>query len=293
MELRHLRYFLAVADSAHFRRAARSLQISQPTLSQQIQKLERELGTPLFERIGKRVRLTTAGETLRHHAQRVLHELDQAQVALHELDGLTRGKLAVGIVSLFGSYLLPPIVSRFVRVHPGVFLSVAELTAGQIEQDLLSGRLNLGISFVCSVGPAIDSQPLFEDEFVVIVSARHRLASRKRLRIRELDAEPLVLLPNAFWVRSLLDEKMREAGVRPHVAVEINSVEGILATVRGGGGATILPTLALANKETGLRTIKFTEPMLRRTVGVLWRRDGCRCRAADAFLEYARAAFQK
>src|SRR5271168_1313335 len=98
MELRHLRYFLAVADRTHFRRAAESMHVSQPTLSQQIQQLEKELETILFDRIGKRVRLTVAGETFRHYAQRVLRELEEAQVALLELDGLKRGKLFVGAV---------------------------------------------------------------------------------------------------------------------------------------------------------------------------------------------------
>src|SRR5271155_4734082 len=128
MELRHLRYFLAVANTLHFRRAAEALDVSQPTLSQQIQQLEKELGTTLFDRIGKRVGLTVAGETFRHHAQRVLHELDEAQVALLELEGLKRGKLHVGAVQTLNTYLIPPIIARFATLHPEVFLNVEELT---------------------------------------------------------------------------------------------------------------------------------------------------------------------
>src|SRR5271170_3244792 len=113
MELRHLRYFLAVADALHFRHAAENLHISQPTLSQQIRQLEKELGTILFDRVGTRVRLTVGGETFRLHAQRVLLELDEAQVALLELDGLKRGKLYVGAVQKLNTYLIPPIIGRF------------------------------------------------------------------------------------------------------------------------------------------------------------------------------------
>src|ERR1700722_15951105 len=123
MELRHLRYFLAVADASHFRRAAKSLHVSQPTLSLQIKQLEKELGTMLFDRIAKRVRLTSAGETFRHHAQRVLQELDEARVALLELDGLKRGQLFVGAVQTLNTYLIPPIIARFAKLHPGVFLN--------------------------------------------------------------------------------------------------------------------------------------------------------------------------
>jgi LysR family cyn operon transcriptional activator len=293
VELRHLRYFLAVADAAHFRRAAASLHVSQPTLSQQIQKLERELGTTLFDRIGKRIRLTVAGDTFLHHARRVLHELNEAQVALCELDGLKRGKVSVGVVQTFNTCLIPPIVARFAASHPGIFLSVAELTASQIEQELLRGRLDLGISFVEAATDEIDIESLFEDEFVLIVAAQHRLTRRKLLKMQELDAEPLVLLPTTYWIRERFEERAREIGIRPKVAVEMNSMEGILATVRICGGATVLPALALATKEAGLRTIRFTEPTLQCRVGLLWRRDCYRSRASTAFAACAHALAQE
>jgi LysR family cyn operon transcriptional activator len=290
MELRHLRYFLAVADASHFRRAAEALHISQPTLSQQIQQLEKELGTTLFDRIGRRVQLTAAGDTLRHHAQLVLQGLDDAQVALSDLDGLRRGKLFVGVVQTFNAYLIPPIITRFAVSHPGVFLSVEELTTSQIEQDVLRGRLNVGISYIAPHMDAVDSEPLFEDEFVLIVSARHRLARRKLLKMTELEDESLVMLPSTYCVRQVFDEKAREVGIRPKVAVEMNSIEGILATVRNCEGATILPVLTLPKRGAGLRAVKLMEPTLKRTVGLVWRRGCYRCRAMDAFLRYARGA---
>jgi LysR family cyn operon transcriptional activator len=289
MELRHLRYFLAVANTIHFRRAAAALHVSQPTLSQQIQQLEKELGTPLFDRIGKRIRLTVAGETFRHHAQRVLNELEEAQVALLELDGLKRGKLYVGAVQTLNTYLIPRIIARFATLHPGVFLSVEELTAGQIEQGLLRGRLNLGISFVSAATEEIGSEPLFEEELVMIVSSRHRLAGRESLKLKELDGEALVMLPEAYYPRQLLETEARAVGIRLKLAVEMNSIEGILAAIRSIGGATVLPALALTKKETGLRVVKLVEPTPRRTVGLLLRRDCYRCKATDAFVKYAHA----
>jgi LysR family cyn operon transcriptional activator len=278
---------VAVADANHFRRAAEALHVSQPTLSQQIQQLEKELGTTLFDRIGKRVQLTVAGETFRHHAQRVLHELDEAQVALQELDGLKRGRLHVGAIQTLNTYLMPPIIGRFATSHPGVFLSVEELAASQIEQGILRGRINLGISFVAPATEEIKSEPLLKEELVLIVSAHHRLGRRKFLKMKELDGEPLVMLPTAFYPRQLFDENAREAGARPRVAVEMNSIEGILAAIKRSGGATVLPALALAKKEAGLRAIKLIEPTPQRTVGLLWRRDGYCCKATVAFMKYA------
>jgi len=132
IELRHLRYFLAVAEASHFTRAAETLYISQPTLSQQIKQLEVELGTALFDRIGKRVMLTEAGEILRVHAQRVLVELEQAQAAIQELEGLQRGELTVGIVQTVNAYMIPDLAACFTASYPTISLHIQELSADEI-----------------------------------------------------------------------------------------------------------------------------------------------------------------
>src|SRR5262249_19029546 len=118
MELRHLRYFLAVAESAHFTKAAQRLHVTQPKLSHQIRQLEGQLNLPLFDRVGRRVKLTSAGELLLPHARRVLRELEEAQTALGELHGLKRGELKVGIVQTVNACVIPEIVGRFSAAHP-------------------------------------------------------------------------------------------------------------------------------------------------------------------------------
>src|SRR5215831_19557336 len=120
IELRHLRYFLAVADTAHFTRAAAKLHVTQPTLSHQIRELEAQLNLQLFDRVGRRVKLTAAGETLLPHARRVVRELAEAQTALDELHGLKRGALRVGIVQTVNACVIPDIVARFSAAHPGI-----------------------------------------------------------------------------------------------------------------------------------------------------------------------------
>lgn len=168
-----------------------------------------------------------------------------------------------------------------------------ELTASQIEQELLRGRLNLGISFLAPATDEIGSEPLFDEELVLIVSSRHRLARRKVLKMKELDGEPLILLSTDFYPRQLLDQKAREVGARPKVAVEMNSIEGILAAIRSSGGATVLPALAMRKKAAGLRAVSLTEPTPRRTGGLLWRRDCYRCNATNAFMQYAHAIVEE
>src|SRR5262245_29064900 len=120
IELRHLRYFLAVAEAAHFTQAAKALHVSQPTLSQQVQRLEEQLGVPLFDRVARGARLTAAGELLLPHARRVMRELADAQAALGELHGLRRGTLRVGMMQTVNGCAIPEIVARFGAEHPGI-----------------------------------------------------------------------------------------------------------------------------------------------------------------------------
>src|SRR5215216_5142810 len=164
IELRHLRYFLAVAEAAHFTKAASVLHVTQPTLSHQIRQLEGQLNLPLFDRIGRRVKLTAAGELLLPHARRVLRELEEAQSALAELQGLKRGEIKVGIVQTVNACVIPEIVARFSTTHTGVKVVCAELSVEEIETGLEGGRLDLGISFLPATRPLIEGEKLFTEE---------------------------------------------------------------------------------------------------------------------------------
>src|SRR5580765_2606491 len=144
IELRHLRYFLAVAEASHFTKAAAQLHVTQPTLSHQIRQLEGQLNLPLFDRIGRRVQLTAAGELLLPHARRVFRELEEAQSALGELHGLKRGQLKVGIIQTVNACVIPETVSRFSAAHPGVRVTCNEMAVEDVESGLESGKLDLG-----------------------------------------------------------------------------------------------------------------------------------------------------
>src|SRR5436190_22056576 len=160
IELRHLRYFLAVAETAHFTKAAAKLHVTQPTLSHQIRQLEGQLNLALFDRMGRRVKLTAAGEMLLPHARRVWRELEEAQSALLELHGLKRGELKVGIVQTVNACVIPEIVARFSAEHSGIKVTCSELSVDDIEAGLEAGRLDLGISFLPAQRPLIEGEKL-------------------------------------------------------------------------------------------------------------------------------------
>lgn len=287
MELRHLRYFLAVAETEHFTRASENLHVSQPTLSLQIKQLEQELGAPFFDRVGKRVRLTAAGQIFREHARRALREMEQAQIAINELEGLMRGALAVGVVQTANAYLVPEIVTRLTAAHPAVQIKVEELANEKIEEGLIEGRLNVGVGFIPTTAAEIVAEPLFDEDLVLIVSSKHKFAGRRHVSVREMDGEPLVLLSKGFCTRRLTDESFAEAGAVSRIIVEMNSIEGILAIVRAGEAATVLPSMAIGEGATDIHAVTLTNPTPQRTIGLLWHRDGYRTAAARALAEVA------
>jgi LysR family transcriptional regulator, cyn operon transcriptional activator len=291
VELRHLRYFLAVAEEAHFRRAAEALHVSQPTLSLQVQELEKELGVALFDRIGRRVRLTQAGQVFRDYARRALAVLDDGKAALGEIDGMLRGSLCVGVVQTVNAYLIPPVIARFSTDYPNVRLRVEELAAVEIENGILNGTLDLGVSFLPPAHKEIESEHLFDEEFVLAVPLAHRLASRDRITLSELDGEPLCLLGKKFCTRRIIDEGFIRAGVQPVVAVEMNSVEGIVAVVKAGGPATILPALALSGQS--LKAVRIDRPTPKRTVSLLKLKGHAPLRARTVFSELVAATLHR
>ena len=283
IELRHLRYFLAVAETSHFTRAAHRLHVTQPTLSHQIRQLEGQLNTPLFDRIGRRTRLTAAGEVLLPHVRRMLRELEDASTAIGELHGLKRGRLNVGIVQTVNACVIPEIVARFSAAHPGIQVAGSEMPTEDIESGIEAGRLDLGISFVPPQSRKLEGRRLFTEELVAVVPEGHSLAGRRRLPVRALEGMPLVLLSAKYCTRELIQRAFAEAGVQPSVQVEMNSVESILSTVRQTQLTTILPSLALCTRDDGLHAIQLFAPTPRRDVGLIWLREAHRRAAAEAF----------
>jgi LysR family cyn operon transcriptional activator len=290
IELRHLRYFLAVADMSHFTKAAAQLHVTQPTLSHQIRQLEGQLDLALFDRIGRRIRLTAAGELLLPHARRVFRELEEAQSALGELHGLKRGQLKVGIIQTVNACVIPEIVSKFSAAHPGVRVTCNEMFVDEVESGLESGKLDLGISFLPTIRAALEGERLFTEDLLLVVPAGHRFTRQPSVNLRELATVPLVLLSANFCTRQLIDRAFAEAEARPDVRVEMSSIESILSTIRESGLLSILPSLALCQRDKGLVAVPITEPRPNRSVGLLWLRGAQRRAAAQAFATVAEQA---
>lgn len=283
MELRHIKYLLAVADHHNFTRAAEALHISQPTLSQQIKQLEHTLGVDLFDRSGRTVRLTDAGSAYVHHARLALRDLQAAERAVHDVRDLSRGNLRIAMTPTFTAYLIGPLLQRFRETYPGIRVTVVETNQDRIEADLLADRLDLGIGFAGPHAAGIEAATLFTETLGLVVGIGHPLsASTGRVPVSELADEPLGLLSSDFATRLHVDAYFGKYQVPQHIAIESNSVSALLELVRRGVVATVLPD-AITNERADLQPVPLEPALPTRTVELLQRAGVYRSAAARAF----------
>lgn len=287
MELRQLRYFLSVAETQHLTQSAQALFVTQSTLSHGLRQLEDELGVQLFDRVGRGLKLSQAGAAFKTYAGRALQELEAGRMALAEITGLRAGTLTVGVIPTFLTSLVPSAVALFSSRYPGIQVAIRDLRADPIEELLLAGQLDLGISFYPTERDDIETEALFTEQLQLLVNPTHRLARRRGIALRTLKDTPLALLPRSFGTRRLLDQAFKAAGLAPTVRVEMESVEALIAACRSGELATIVPERA-ARQAPQLHTIALTDPTPVRHAGILWRKGASRSAAAQAFVALLR-----
>jgi LysR family transcriptional regulator, benzoate and cis,cis-muconate-responsive activator of ben and cat genes len=289
MELRHLRYFLAVADELHFGRAAARLHIAQPPLSRQIQQLEEELGFALFTRTARRVRLTDAGRAFHAEARSIVARVGEATEAARRVARGEAGALAVGFVASATYALLPRLYRRFRERHPGVALTLAELSTAEQVEALRAGHIQVGLARPPVGDDTLAVEPLDEEPLVVALPARHRLAAERDVPLRALAAEPFVLFPRRprpGWIDFVLGA-CAAAGFRPIVAQEVLELSTTVTLVAAGIGVTLVPASAQALRLAGVTYRPLRAPSPRTRLVALSRADEPRA-AVRHFLDTAR-----
>jgi LysR family cyn operon transcriptional activator len=293
MELRHLRYFAAVARAKNFTRAAETLHVSQPSLSVQIRDLEEEIGAPLFDRLGRTVELTQAGAVLLEYAERAMRELEQAVQLVRELHGAHRGKLVVGTLATVNSYLIPPLVSRFKQRFPGIHLQVHSQPSADIVEGVLANRLDLGLCLLPIFDDRLTTVRLFEERLVLVTPADHPI-SRARIRMQDLGGLPLVLMPADYCLRKMVEAECAKARVNTDVVLEMTSPEGILEAVENGAGLSILPEVYVRTRLGGtkLRMIDLYDPVPRHWVGIVYKHNRYQNLAAQEFGSLCRSVME-
>jgi LysR family transcriptional regulator, transcription activator of glutamate synthase operon len=291
MELRQLRYLVALAEELHFTRAAAREHVAQPALSQQIRRLEAEIGLPLVHRTTRRVSLTPAGELLVARARRALGEIEAAQAELESLAGLHTGHLRIGALHTMLPVDLSLLLAQFHERHPAVELTVREQSSEELAEMLRVDELD--VAFL-SVTERIESQhlgllPLVREELVAVLPPSHRLARRRRVRLPELAGEAFISFREGARLRELLDTAARESGFEAHVALESNESRRIRSLVSRGLGVAILPRSDTEEAGAPVAVAALVEPALTRDVTLAWRAERTPSPAAAAFLDLVRA----
>jgi LysR family transcriptional regulator, transcription activator of glutamate synthase operon len=293
MDLRQLRYLVALAEELNFTRAAANEHIAQPALSQQIRRLEDELGLALVERTTRHVSLTEAGQLLVVRARRILAELEAAATELAAVRGVDTGHVTIGAMHTMGPVDLSLALATFHERHPHVGLTVREASSEEMAEMLRVDELDLAF---LSVTERVESHglglhQLVSEELVTLLAPDHPLAGRRQVRMAELAAEPFISFRTGARLRELLFAAGREAGFEPRVALESNESQRVRRLVSRGLGVAILPRSDAIGPGAEVAVAALVEPSLRRDITLAWREGRRHPPAATAFLELARETF--
>ncbi|MGW0607949.1 LysR family transcriptional regulator [Streptomyces sp. NPDC002644] len=285
MHLQQLRYFVAVAETRHFTRAAELVHVAQPSLSQQIKSLERELGADLFSRARGNITLTDAGETLLPLARRILADAETARQEVQEVAQLRRGRVRLGATPSLCTGLLPDVLRAFHDRYPGVQLVIEEGGSHDLVRELARGALDLALVVLPlrTPSPALTTVELLREELVVVSSPEtpapgHGRGRTRRVRIADLEGERLVMFRHGYDLRELTVAACRAEGFEPEFAVEGGEMDAVLGFVRAGLGVAVVPRMVAAR--AGLRVTPLAAPGLSRAVALAHRSDVAPPRAA-------------
>src|SRR5918996_6058004 len=285
MELRQLRYVEAVARHRHFTRAAEELHVAQSALSHQIRRLEAELGAELFERTSRRVVPTEAGEAVARRARRVLAEIDGVRGELDELEGLVRGRIAVGALLPAGGIEVTTVLARFNQAFPGIEVGLREGTAADMLALLEADELDVAFSLVAGeVADGVDALRVSEEQVVAAFSPGTAPAA-ERVTAGDLAGVPLATPRSGSAIKAVADQFFARAGKEFNVSLESGDPYLIRCLVSDGFGAALLPA-SLARRDGPPVDTRPLRPPVRLPVYLLWRRGRHRSVAAEAFIDF-------
>jgi LysR family transcriptional regulator, transcription activator of glutamate synthase operon len=295
MELRQLRYAVAVAAHRHFTRAAASVPVAQPALSHQVKLLELELGVDLFERSRGGVRLTAAGEIFLVRARRALAEVDAAREEIAAFKGVTSGRLVIGAMQALAGLDLPRLISAFHARHPGIEVSMREESTRDMFTMVSRDVIDLAIAALdVQRSAGLDAIPLVREPVLMVVPAGHPLAGQKSATMQQLSRDTFVFFKQGTGLRTITEKAAEQAGLTPRVGFETSSLDRLLGLVSAGLGVALVPASTVRDLCPPGISVLSVSPAVDRTVGVVWRADRQHTPATSAFLtllrEHARQA---
>ncbi len=293
MELHQLRYFVAVAESGGFSKAAKRCYVAQPSLSQQIIKLERELGQKLFERLGRSVALTEAGRSLLPRSRLILREADSIKSGILDDVHSGLGTLSVGMIPTIAPYMLPGTLKKFSEEYPKAQISITENLTDRLVKSLIDLEIDLAIMSLPIESKLIKTEPLFEDPLVLALSPGHSLCGLREIKIKDLVSIPFIALDEEHCLGEQIDSFCYEKQINPEIICRTWNLSTIQHCVSFGSGVSLVPRMLVLTDSTDscvYRTIKGQSP--KRTVVATWHRDRELSNLARGFINIVKEEYE-
>src|SRR5579863_6802765 len=265
MEIQQLRYVCAVADTGNFSRAAERCQVAQPSLSQQILKLEEDLGAKLFDRLGRSVRVTEAGRAFIPRARAILEQMDQARSSVAANDADLRGSVAVGAIPTVAPYLMPAYTAAFAKKYPDAKLRIVEETTSVLVEGLRNLSIDVAILALPLRHKDLELFPIRTEPLFVVMSRDHPRASAKSLSLKELRGESFVMLRDGHCFRDLSIATCTRARITPNIVFESGQFSSLLGMVAAGVGVSLVPEMAI-DRSVACRYVRLSDPQATRTI---------------------------
>ena len=288
MNLRHLHYFATVAKIGNITRAAEQLHIAQPALSMAIKKLEQHLELDLFQRVDRKIILTSEGKTFLAHCHLILQQVEDAELAMAELSGLKKGEVRIGVPGMLGSYFFPDILMGFKSKYPELKLTVIEAGTQSIRDMLVNGELDIGVINNENVPEQLMVEPLLSPQMVATVGISHPFATLNSISFDQFFSQKLIMFKKGYFHREFMDRVSLENHYTPNISFETNLLPMILKIVRSGSAITALLDI-VSKEENNLVAVPFSEPITLNIV-IARRKHGYLSIAEQTFLEYIKQA---
>ena len=294
MEIHQLRYFVAVAEEGSFSRAAAREHVAQPSLSQQIQKLEAEMDQRLFDRLSRSVVVTEAGNCLLEYARKILVEIAESRRCLDDLKRDIAGRLTVGAIPTMAPYVLPKLIGKFQTRYPKVDLEILEDTTESLALRLEDGTLDIAIMSTCHKSPTLERHSLGKEALLVLLPRQHRLAKKKKISWSDLKPEKFLLLHEVHCLSAQVCQLLASHDLRPELALKGAQLATIAQMVATGMGVSLVPEMMVEHElPGGCIALPFTPPAPVREINLVRNPLRLETRAAAAFHQQAAAAFSR
>jgi len=292
LDIRHLTYFIEVANQRSFTKAAQILHITQPSISKMIKLLEEELDVILFYRSAKQIQLTDAGKALLHQAQQIVNSFENLTSELADVIHSKKGAITIGLPPMVGARFFPKIISSFTSLYPQISLTLLEVGSQKVHLGIDDGSLDIGVVMLPVDEGLFEVIPIIDEPLMLIVHPDHILAQRSIIELSELKDEDFISFRKSFTLHDNIINRCIESGFNPKIAFKSSHWDFIAEMVAINFGIALLPkTICQDLDSTRIKIIPLAEPMIHWELGIIWKKDRYLSFAAKEWIKFASAHF--